>query len=58
MSDINMSAVKYKLKNLRNRFYDAGDDDGVLMCDNLADDLGIGNSVDPVEPEAEDDQDE
>lgn len=53
---MNMQAVKYKLKFLRNRFYDAGDDAGVMMCDNLAEDLDINFVPDQQEPESQDEQ--
>lgn len=33
--------IAYKLKQIRNRFYDLGDDYGVTMCNNLAEDLDI-----------------
>jgi hypothetical protein len=41
MSNLPIGAVKYKITQLRNRFYDAGDNDGVTMCHNLAEDLDI-----------------
>ena len=49
---MNIDAVKYKIKWIRNRFYDNGDDDGVLMCDNLIDDLELG-AIDCQESEEE-----
>ncbi len=41
MSDSPTNTIKYKLAQLRNRFYDMGDDYGVTMCHNLAEDLQI-----------------
>jgi len=36
-----VNSITYKLKQIRNRFYEAGDDGGVLLCENLAEDLNI-----------------
>lgn len=38
---MSQQSITYKLKQIRNRFYDIGDDYGVTMCKNLADDLDI-----------------
>lgn len=40
-SDLPVKAITYKLKELRNRFHDAGDDTGVILCQSLAEDLNI-----------------
>lgn len=45
-----IQAIAYKLKQIRNRFYDIGDDYGVNMCNNLAVDLAIVDQSDSAEP--------
>lgn len=50
------NSIAYKLKQIRNRFYDIGDDYGVTMCHNLAEDLevDIGSGGLPDDEEQED----
>lgn len=47
-------SVAYKLARIRERFDNIGDSDGVLMCDNLADDLDVKIDSDTVESDSED----
>lgn len=49
-NELPMQEITHKLKQIRNRFYDTGDDYGVTMCKNLAADLGIADQSDSIEP--------
>lgn len=47
-------SVAYKLSRIRERFDNIGDQDGVLMCDNLADDLDVKIEANDAEDEESD----